>query len=138
MLGEAWRGARFETDWQPRSPIRITAQIGARRSRDKGTVLAADPAARLDDEFLPRVSGLPDAPENQSRVTLTLTPVAGGHSHLGLTHTVPDSPIRRGKDFVIGPDSARKHVAFDWRATLPILKRLVETGEKPLLGLGQP
>ena len=27
VLGEAWRGARFETEWQPQSPIRITAPI---------------------------------------------------------------------------------------------------------------
>lgn len=123
--GPVWRSADYETDWQPGSPIRISAQIGPKRYRDKGKVLAVERPTLLQYEFLPRVSGLPDEPENYSRVTMRLTETIAG-TLLSVSHTVPPSPIRRGKNFEIGPESGEKHVAFYWRSTLPLLRDLIE------------
>jgi len=123
--GRIWRGADFETDWQPGSPISITAQIGSKRYRDKGTVLQVNRPSLLVYEFLPRVSGLPDVPESYSRITLQLAPHMAGTT-LGIAHTVPPSPVRRGKNFEIGPESGEKHVGFYWRSTLPLLRDLIE------------
>lgn len=129
--GALWRGAAYLSDWQAGSPLLITGTIGAKRIRDKGTVLRAEPPTLLSYEFLPRVSGLPDVPESYSTVTFTLMPEGDG-TLVAVTHTVPPSPVRRGKDFVIGPESGEKHVAFYWRSTLPLLKAVAEGGELPL------
>lgn len=123
--GRIWRSADFGTDWQPGSAISITAHIGSKRYRDKGRVLHVNRPALLAYEFLPRVSGLPDIPESYSVVTTRIVPTMTG-SKVEIEHSVPPSPIRRGKGFEIGPDSGEKHVAFYWRGTLPILRDLIE------------
>ena len=123
--GRIWRSADYETDWQPGSAIAITAQIGPKRYRDKGTVLAVDRQTLLTYEFLPRVSGLPDLPESYSVVSFGLVPWDNG-TELTVTHTVPPSPVRKGKNFEIGPESGGKHVMFYWRSTLPLLRDLIE------------
>lgn len=123
--GRLWRSADYQTDWLPGSPIAITAQIGPKRYRDKGTVLAVQRPALLRYQFLPRVSGLPDLPDSYSVVTFEIA--AQGHGvTLTITHTVPPSPIRKGKNFEIGPESGEKHVEFYWRSTLPLLRDLIE------------
>ena len=123
--GRLWRSADFDTDWQTGSPIAIAAQIGPKRYRDKGTILKVDPPSLLVYEFFPRVSGLPDSPENYSRVTLRLMP-SGSGTRLEVEHTVPPSPIRRGKSFEIGPESGEKHVGFYWNSALVLLRDLAE------------
>ncbi|MFK4809750.1 SRPBCC domain-containing protein [Devosia sp. ZW T5_3] len=130
--GRIWRSADFDTDWQPGSPISITAHIGSKRYKDKGTILECTQPSVLAYEFLPRISGLPDVPESYSRVTLRLMPSASGVT-LSVSHTVPPSPVRRGKTFEIGPESGERHVAFYWRSTLPLIKDLVE--ERPSIAL---
>jgi uncharacterized protein YndB with AHSA1/START domain len=132
VKGRLWRGADFATDWQPGSAISITPDIGPRRYRDKGRVLQVDRPTILAYEFLPRMSGLPDLPENYSVVTARLVPTMTG-TRVEIEHSVPPSPIRRGKDYEIGPESGQKHVAFYWRGTLPILRDLVERRERPAL-----
>ena len=123
--GRVWRSADYETDWQPGSAIAITAQIGPKRYRDKGMVLAVERPTRLTYEFLPRVSGLPDVPESYSFVSFELV-AHGNGTELTVTHTVPPSPVRKGKNFEIGPESGEKHVMFYWRSTLPLLRDLIE------------
>ena len=138
--GRVWRSAEYETDWQPGSAVAITAQIGPKRYRDKGTVLGMERPTRLTYEFLPRVSGLPDVPESYSVVSFELVPREGG-TELTVTHTVPPSPIRKGKNFEIGPESGEKHVEFYWRSTLPLLRDLIEGRDSLALRMarmGQP
>lgn len=125
--GERWRNADFKTDWLPGSPIEIEAVIGEKRYRDKGRVLRAEPPALLQYTYWSRVSGLPDAPESHSIVTLSLV-AKGNETLLTVEQQVPPSPERRGKGWVIGPQSGRKHVEFYWRMTLPVLKGVVEQG----------
>lgn len=123
--GRVWRSADYETDWQPGSAIAITAQIGPKRYRDKGTVLEVERPTRLTYEFLPRVSGLPDMADSYSLVSFELMPRGNG-TELIVTHTVPPSPVRKGKNFEIGPESGEKHVTFYWRSTLPLLRDIIE------------
>ena len=123
--GRVWRSADYETDWQQGSAIAITAQIGPKRYRDKGTVLAVDRPTRLTYDFLPRVSGLPDVPDSYSVVSFLLVQ-KGEDTELTVTHTVPPSPVRKGRNFEIGPESGEKHVMFYWRSTLPLLRDMIE------------
>lgn len=123
--GRVWRSADYDTDWQPGSAIAITAQIGPKRYRDKGTVLTVERPTRLTYQFLPRVSGLPDVPESYSLVSFEIESRGDG-VNLTVTHTVPPSPVRKGKTFEIGPESGEKHVMFYWRSTLPLLRDMIE------------
>lgn len=123
--GEKWRGANFETDWTVGSPIEIEAFVGGERYKDKGRILRADPPTLLQYSYWSRVSGLPDAPQSCSTVTIRLE-ARGGETILTVEQLTPPSPTRRGKGWEIGPDSGWKHVEFYWRTTLPILKRVAE------------
>jgi uncharacterized protein YndB with AHSA1/START domain len=123
--GEKWRNADFDTDWAVGSPIGIGAVIGGERYKDKGRILRADPPSLLQYAYWSRVSGLPDVPQSYSTVTIRLE-ADGGETILTVEQMTPPSPVRRGEDWEIGPDSGWKHVAFYWRTTLPILKRVVE------------
>ncbi|MCD7058990.1 SRPBCC family protein [Pelagibacterium xiamenense] len=134
--GLVWRNADYDTDWQAGSPIAISAQIGPKRYRDKGTVLAVEEPVRLVYTFWPRVSGLPDSPENYSVVTLQLVPQLAATT-LKVAHSVPPSPPRRGKGFEIGPESGWKHVEFYWRTTLPLLRDLIEGRDSPALRIAR-
>lgn len=123
--GEKWRNAHFQTDWRAGDPIEIEAIIGAKRYRDKGKVIQAQPPSLLQYTYWSRVSGLPDIPQSYSTITMTLE-AEGTDMILTVEQQVPPSPVRRGKGWEIGEDSGRSHVAFYWRMTLPILKRIVE------------
>lgn len=135
QLSARWRNAAFETDWEPGSPIRITATIGSKDYLDRGTVIATSAPTQLCYRFLPTVSGLPDVPESYSTVTMLLM-AEGAGTMVAVTHTVPPSPTRRGDGWEIGPESGHKHVVFYWRSTLPILRDLVEG--RPNAALGDP
>jgi uncharacterized protein YndB with AHSA1/START domain len=123
--GEKWRNAHFTTDWRAGDPIEIEAVIGTKRYRDKGRVIKVQPSSLLQYTYWSRVSGLPDIPQSYSTITMTLE-VEGTDTTLTVEQQVPPSPVRRGKGWEIGEDSGWKHVAFYWRMTLPILKRIVE------------
>jgi uncharacterized protein YndB with AHSA1/START domain len=123
--GDRWRNARFATDWRPGSPIAIEALIGTRRYRDKGRVLRAEPHVALEYTYWSRVSGLPDEPASYSTIAMALA-ADGDDTVLTVTQRVPPSPVRRGPGWEIGDDSGANHVAFYWRTTLPVLKRVVE------------
>ena len=123
--GDRWRSAHFRTGWQAGDPIEIEAIIGPRRYRDKGRVVQVQPCTRLQYTYWSSVSGLPDLPESYSTIIMTLE-ADGAQTVLTVQQTVPASPVRRGPDWEIGEDSGAKHVAFYWRMTLPVLKRVVE------------
>lgn len=120
-----WAGADFTTDWQPGSPLAIKPLIIGKKGADKGEVLEVLAPALLSYRVLPRVSGLPDLPDNYSHVTISLAEL-NGQTRVEISHAVPASPVRKGKGFEIGPESGHNHVAFYWRSTLPLLRDLVE------------
>jgi hypothetical protein len=80
----------------------------------------------------PRVPGLPDVPECYSHVGFHFKPVASA-TRLRVEHPVLPSPIRRRKNYEIGPKSGEKHVAFYWRGTLPLIRDMVEGRESTAL-----
>lgn len=123
--GETWRNAHFDTDWQTGSLIEIEAIIGAKRYRDKGRVLKVRAPLLLQYTYWSRVSGLRDIPSSYSTITMVLE-TEGADTILAVEQQVPPSPVRRGKGWEIGEESGAKHVAFYWRTTLAILKRVVE------------
>lgn len=123
--GKIWRNADFNTDWQVGAPIEIEAEIGAKRYRNKGSVLHVEAASRLAYSYWSQVSGLPDVPQSYATVTMTLA-ADGGETLLTVTQQVPPSPVRRGPGWEIGAESGAKHVAFYWRMALPRLKQAVE------------
>jgi uncharacterized protein YndB with AHSA1/START domain len=144
-----WRGAGFVTDWRAGSPLTIERPVGRKTLRDPGTVLASEAPVRLSYRFLPRISGFPDELDYYSTVTMLLAPDPAG-TRVTVTHTVPPWPVRtiavgrrdgsgagdraRRQTVEIGPESGEKHVAFYWRATLPLLRDLVEDRPSFMLG----
>ena len=122
---EKWRNADFKTDWTPGVPFDITARVGPKKYRDKGLVLRFDPPKVLEYTYWSSLSGLPDTPDSRSTVTISLDP-RDEATLLTVEQQVPPSPVRRGKDWEIGPESGWKHVEFYWRMTLPLLKAVVE------------
>lgn len=123
--GNKWRNAHFATDWYVGDRIEIEAIIGAKRYRDKGRVVKVEPPSLLQYTYWSQVSGLRDVTESYSTITMALEP-EGEETILTVIQQVPPSPVRRGKGWEIGAESGAKHVAFYWRMTLPILKRIVE------------
>ena len=130
QAGEKWRNAHFTTDWRAGDPIEIEAVIGTKRYRDKGRVIKVQPPSLLQYTYWSRVSGLPNIPQSRSTITMTLE-AEGTDTTLTVEQQVPPSPVRRGEGWEIGEDSGWKHVAFYWRMTLPILKRIVEEKYSP-------
>lgn len=121
-------GASVETTWQLQTPIVISGSLGAKKYRDVGLVEAFEPPRRVRYRFHSKISGLPDRPEHHHVLSMELNALpAEGGTRLTVTHVVPPSPIRRAKDWVIGPESGRKHVEFGWRVTLPIIKSVAES-----------
>ena len=123
--GQKWRNADFNTDWTPGVPFEITAKVGEKQYRDKGTVLRFDPPKVLEYTYWSSIAGLPDTPDSRSTITISLDP-RDETTLLTVEQQVPPSPVRRGKGWEIGPESGWKHVEFYWRITLPILKGVVE------------
>jgi uncharacterized protein YndB with AHSA1/START domain len=123
--GEKWRNAHFKTDWRAGEPIEIEAIIGTKHYRDKGRVIQVRSPSLLQYTYWSQVSGLPDIPQSYSTITMTLE-AEGTDTTLTVTQQVPPSPVRRGRGWEIGENSGSNHVAFYWRMTLPILKRIVE------------
>lgn len=126
-----WYGLTIETTWQPGAPMAFTGSVGAKKIRDHGTVVEVVRPMRLTWRYFSRITGLPDEPQNYATITLTLEATPDG-TRLTVTHSVPPSPVRKGKDWEIGPESGIRHVEFWWRSTLPILKAVVEGRDLPL------
>ena len=129
--GEKWRNADFKTDWTPNVPFEIIARVGDKNYHDKGLVLRFDPPHLLEYTYWSSISGVPDTPDSRSTIRMSLEPRQSATTLLTVDHQVPPSPVKRGKDWEIGPESAWKHVQFYWRMTLPILKEVVERGPSP-------
>lgn len=123
--GRKWRQAHFDTDWQVGSPIEIEAIIGTMRYRDKGWVIQARAPSLLQYTYFSTIAGLPDEPDSYSTITMTLV-ADGASTVLTVEQQVPSSPVRTGIGWEIGDESGWHHVAFYWRTTLPVLKRVVE------------
>jgi uncharacterized protein YndB with AHSA1/START domain len=125
--GSLWRNADFATRWTVGERFQIRSTIGTKRYSDKGVVLALEPPRFLRYAHWSRVSGLPDAPDSYSTISIHLEPTGEG-TRVTVNQATPPSPVRRGRGWEIGPESGAKHAEFYWRTTLAVLKRLVEAG----------
>lgn len=100
------------TDWKVGHPFIIKGSYHG-KFENKGIVLQFEPNKILRYNYLSSVSRLPDRPENHTIVEFRMAPLK---DQTILTLTLSNFPT----------ESIFKHVDFYWRATLEILKVLIE------------
>ena len=101
------------TDWQVGSPIIIVGQVYKKPFENKGLVLLFEEEKELQYTHLSALSGLPDIPENHSKIEFRLTPDNAGTI---LSLTVSNFPT----------EAIYRHLAFYWNVTLHVLKKFLE------------
>lgn len=111
-MGEPEMGVEVATEWEVGGPIRISG-FHHIAFENTGTVLRFEPGKILRYTHRSSLSHLPDTPENHSIITFRLSGKEGGTA---LEVTVENFPT----------ETIHKHLAFYWRSTLPLLKRVVE------------
>jgi uncharacterized protein YndB with AHSA1/START domain len=107
-------GTEALTDWKAGSPLVFQGEYNGRRYRDKGEIIASEPADFLQYSYWSGFSGLEDRPENYSRLAFALKR-ARGKTTLTLTQT----------GFV--DEQAMLHSQSQWQHVLSKLKELVES-----------
>ncbi|MBI3258605.1 MAG: SRPBCC domain-containing protein [Ignavibacteriae bacterium] len=115
-MGEPEMNLNIQTDWTVNSPIVIFGFHHV-KFENKGVVLEFEPNMKLTYTHLSSISRLADKPENYTIFEFTLTPLGDGTS---LTLTISNFPT----------ESIFKHNDFYWRATMEIIKKLVENNFK--------
>jgi uncharacterized protein YndB with AHSA1/START domain len=99
-----WYGTRIESDWTVGSPLTMVKAAG--HAPDTGKVLIADPPRKL--AFSWHIAWGEMAKEPDSRVTMTIEPLAGGMVRLTVLHDelAQDGPVmqamQRGWPGVLG------------------------------------
>jgi uncharacterized protein YndB with AHSA1/START domain len=68
-------GVDTESDWQVGSTLIHRGEYHGQRYEDKGEILELDPPKRFVHTHWSPMSGLPDTPKNEQRVTWTLEPI---------------------------------------------------------------
>jgi uncharacterized protein YndB with AHSA1/START domain len=113
-IAQWFNGAHVETTWQPGSAITFSGSLEGMTYRDKGTVVKLEPEALMQYTHWSRWSRLPDTPEHYSVITITVTPADGG-TLLAVRHEN------------LATEEMYKHSKSLWAATLPVLKKLIES-----------
>ena len=111
-MGESELELEIITDWKVGNPL-IIKGFHHIHFENKGTVLQFEPNKVLQYNYLSSLSQLPDKPENYSIIRFRLAPA---EDHTLLTLTISNFPT----------ETIFKHVDFYWRATIEILKKLIE------------
>ncbi|MPZ19954.1 MAG: hypothetical protein GEV06_18870 [Luteitalea sp.] len=106
-------GTQVDSTWEPGSAMTFTWTVRGRPLRDRGTVLACEPARLLRYNHWSVISRLPDSDETRTVITLTLTP-EGDETSLEVSHEN------------LASDEAFGHARFFWRNALPDVKNIVE------------
>ncbi len=86
QLGQAFFGAKVDTDWRVGSPITYHGEWEGKRFEDKGEIVKFEPSKLLQFTHFSPFSGQPDIPENYHTVTFELAPRGDG-TELVITQT---------------------------------------------------
>jgi uncharacterized protein YndB with AHSA1/START domain len=113
QLGQAFFGARVDTDWGVGSPITYVGDWQGKRFEDKGEVVTFQPGQTLQFTHFSPLSGQPDVPENYHTVTFELAPMDDA-TELVLTQTNAASP------------EEREHSEANWAKVLDSIKHATE------------
>jgi uncharacterized protein YndB with AHSA1/START domain len=115
----------IDTTWKVGTPILVRG-FHHLPFENRGTVLVFEPDSVLRYSHLSSLSRLPDRSENYSMIEFRLFPTETGSTLLTIRLLdFPNVPIM-------------KHLDFYWRATLHVLKRVIESHKEPLLGDRRP
>ena len=101
------------TDWRVGGPILTRGRLHGKKFENRGTVMQFEPEKILRYSHLSTISRLPDRPESYSSFEFRLAPV---ENQTTLTIAVSNFPT----------ETIYKHLAFYWKVTLEILKRMIE------------
>lgn len=85
-LGQAFFGAKVDSDFKVGSPIAMTGEFDGKPYEDKGEVREAIPGERLSFSHFSGASGQDDRPENYHLVTFDLKP-AGEATKVTITQS---------------------------------------------------
>jgi len=113
MIKQYLFGTTAISDWKVGSPIVYKGEWEGKEYEDHGTILAIEPEKLLDTTYWSAAYGLPDEPENYSRVTYTLD-ADGDHTTLHLTQDNCSS------------EESKKKSEDNWTMVLNGLKDLLE------------
>ena len=113
QLGQAFFGAKVDTDWRVGSPITYRGEWQGRRFEDKGEIVKVEPNEVLQVTHFSPLSGQPDIPENYHTVTFQLARRDGG-TELVITQTNAAS------------QEEREHSEANWAKVLDKIKQAAE------------
>jgi uncharacterized protein YndB with AHSA1/START domain len=108
-----WLGVEAKSTWAMQSDISFTFTWDGKEYMDKGKVIRFDKERVFSYSYWSGFSGLPDAPENYSKIEFFLVPTKSTVT-LKLTHS----------DFAT--DTMYQHSDKNWEETLNEIKRLSE------------
>lgn len=113
QLGQAFFGAKVETDLRVGSPVTYRGEWQGRHFEDKGEIVEVDQNRVLQFTHFSPLSGQPDIPENYHTVTFELSPREDG-TELVITQTNAAS------------QEERKHSEANWAKVLDSIKQAAE------------
>lgn len=108
-----WLGVDTKSDWEPQSDITFTFTWEGKKYEDKGKIIRFDKERSFTYSYWSGFSGLPDKPENYSKVEFLLEPTEG-KTLLKLSHT--EFPT----------ETMYKHSDKNWEETLDMIRKLSE------------
>jgi uncharacterized protein YndB with AHSA1/START domain len=113
QLGQAFFGAKVDTDWRVGSPITYRGEWQGKRFEDKGEIVKVEPNEVLQVTHFSPLSGQPDVPENYHTVTFRLAP-RDGRTEMVITQTNAAS------------QEEREHSEANWAKVLDSIKQAAE------------
>src|SRR5688572_7023963 len=113
ILKKYYFGADITSDWKVGSPITYKGQWQGKSYEDKGKILAFEPEKLLITTHWSPLSGVPDSPENNHKVTYELSK-QGGSTKVTLT-----------QDNNASEEEKTQNDQF-WKTLLDGLKKLLE------------
>lgn len=108
-----WLGVDIYSDWEPQSDITFTFTWEGKNYEDKGKIIRFDKERSFAYLYWSGFSGLPDTPENYSKIEFLVEP-AKEKTLLKLSHSA------------FPTETMYKHSDKNWEETLNMIKKLSE------------